>query len=76
DINRVKSRIIGKEGKTRNTLEKLSKTHISIKGKTVSIIGEIDRINLAKRGLLKLIQGTPHSAVYKELEEIRSQKPW
>lgn len=76
DINRVKSRIIGKKGKTRKTLEKLSKTHISIKGKKISIIGEIDKINLAKRGILKLIQGAPHSAVYKELEEIRRQKPW
>jgi len=63
DINRVKSRIIGKKGKTRKTLEKLSKTHISIKGKKISIIGEIDKINLAKRGILKLIQGAPHSAV-------------
>ncbi len=76
NINRVKSRLIGKKGKTRKTLERLTKTKISIKGKKISIIGKIDQIQLAKRGIKKLIQGTPHRNVYKDLEQKRSQKTW
>ncbi len=72
-ITRVKSRIIGKKGKARRNIENLTETHISIKGKRVSIIGEIHKVKLAKRGIEKLIEGSPHSGVYKLLEKERKK---
>ncbi|MFH1376157.1 MAG: KH domain-containing protein [Candidatus Woesearchaeota archaeon] len=68
DQERVKSRIIGKRGKARTTLENMTNTNISIYGKTVSIIGPTENVFLAKRAVEKLLQGTPHGNLYKWIE--------
>ena len=68
DQIRIRSRIIGKEGKARSMLERLTNTFISVYGKTVSVIGKIEGVALAKRALEKLIQGAPHGNVYKYIE--------
>lgn len=67
-LERVKSRIIGREGKVRKNVAKLTETEMVIYGKTVSIIGDAAGVNTAKAAVLKLIQGAPHSAVFKFLE--------
>ncbi len=72
-IKQTKSRIIGKKGKARRTLEELTGTDISIKGKKVSAIGGIPEVKLARRGIEKIIEGAPHGAVYKDLEEKRKK---
>ena len=38
DVQRLKGRIIGEEGKARNTIEELTNTHIVVYGKTVAIV--------------------------------------
>ena len=65
---RIKARLIGSEGKARKVLEKLTMTDISIYGKTVSIIGKIEDVMLARMGLEKLLKGAPHGNVYKFIE--------
>lgn len=65
---RVRSRIIGSEGKSRKYIARLTKTEIVIYGKTVSIIGELPNIETAKKSIIKIIEGAPHSAVFKYLE--------
>ena len=65
---RIKSRVIGKEGKARRTLENMTNTHISVYGKTVGIIGSLEDVHLAKKALDKLLNGSPHSNVYKYIE--------
>ena len=40
DISRIKGRVIGQQGKTRNMLEELTKTNVSIHGHTISVIGD------------------------------------
>ncbi|MDO8480197.1 MAG: KH domain-containing protein [Nanoarchaeota archaeon] len=67
-IQRVKGRIIGSEGKTRKHIEELTETSISVFGKTVSIIGEIQSVIVARRAVEMLIEGSTHSSVYKWLE--------
>ena len=67
-IKRIRSRIIGKEGKARKFISKLTKTEIVIYGKTVSIIGKIQNIQIAKKSVMKIIEGAPHSAVFRYLE--------
>ena len=68
-LKRVRSRLIGSNGKTRRNIEEYTKTRISIYGKTASIIGAYDDVELAKTALQKLIKGLSHKSVYKFLEE-------
>ena len=65
---RIKARLIGKQGKARKVLEKLTMTDISVYGKTVCIIGKIEDVMLAKIGVEKLLKGAPHGNVYKFIE--------
>ena len=71
DTKRVKGRIIGKEGRSRNTLESLTECNISVYGKTVAIIGLNENTLMAKDAVESLIRGSPHSKVYGALERQR-----
>lgn len=73
DLVRIKSRLIGSEGKTRVTVENLTETSISIYGKTVSVIGLIENTGFAKQALEMIIKGSPHSSVYNFLEKKRRE---
>ncbi|MFH1209564.1 MAG: KH domain-containing protein [archaeon] len=64
NLIRIRSRIIGTKGKARKTIEQLTETDIIVYGKTVSIIGEQDKVYLAKRAVINLLQGSEHSNVY------------
>ena len=70
---RIKGRIIGTDGKTRNHIEELTQTYISIYGKTVAIIGTTDAVTIARRAIEMLIEGSTHSSVYKWLERKRRE---
>ncbi|MEK6922944.1 MAG: KH domain-containing protein [Nanoarchaeota archaeon] len=65
---RIKARLIGKRGKARMVIERLTECHVSVYGKTVSIIGELDKLHIAFRGMEKLMHGSPHGNVYVYLE--------
>ncbi len=65
---RLKSRLIGTKGKARRVIEKMTGCNLCIYGKTVSIIGEYSRLNVAYIGVQKLISGSPHGNVYGYLE--------
>jgi ribosomal RNA assembly protein len=70
---RIKGRIIGREGKTRNLIEQLSECYVSVYGKTVSVIGTSESIAIARQCIEMLLKGAPHSAAYKFLEKKRSE---
>ncbi|MDD5177774.1 MAG: KH domain-containing protein [Candidatus Nanoarchaeia archaeon] len=57
---RIKARLIGKEGKARKEIERLTNTHISIYGKTVAILGSYENVEIAKEGVEELLKGAPH----------------
>ncbi len=65
---RLKARLIGTSGKCRRNIERLTGTQISVYGKTVSIIGGYDNVDLAEQGVSKIIKGMSHRFVYKFLE--------
>ncbi|MBI4447968.1 RNA-processing protein [Candidatus Woesearchaeota archaeon] len=69
NLKRIKSRLIGTEGRARKDLEFISGTHLSVYGKTVSVIGETERAELVRRALQSLILGAPHGPVFKRLQE-------
>ncbi|MBW2988497.1 RNA-processing protein [Candidatus Woesearchaeota archaeon] len=70
---RVKGRVIGEEGKCRELIEHLTESFISVYGKTISIIGRPENVMIAKRAVLNLVHGSPHSNVYKWLEKKRTE---
>jgi len=69
DMARVKGRIIGKDGRTREITEKLTGVGISVYGKTVAVIGNPDQIRIARTAIEMLMDGAPHGAVYGYLEK-------
>jgi ribosomal RNA assembly protein len=69
--NRVKGRIIGKGGKSRQLLEELTETQISIYGSTVSVIGPYEALPIAKESIMMLINGAFHKTVWNHLYAYR-----
>ncbi|NOZ81209.1 MAG: RNA-processing protein [DPANN group archaeon] len=67
---RIKGRLIGTEGKSRRIIEELTDTNISVYGKTVSIIGNIEKVPIARRSIEMIISGSPHAKVYQFLERM------
>ncbi|HYD03468.1 MAG TPA: KH domain-containing protein [Alphaproteobacteria bacterium] len=65
---RLKGRVIGLEGKSRNTLESLTECSVSVYGKTIAMIGSVENIGNCKRAVESLLGGSPHANVYKWLE--------
>lgn len=78
ELARLKGRIIGREGKTREIAEKLINVKISVYGKTVSVIGYPEQTTIIRTAIDMLINGVNHGTVYSFLEKkhddlIRSQ---
>lgn len=71
DLKRLKGRVIGKEGRTRNLIEELTETNVSIYGHTISIIGGTEQIEIAKQAIRMLLRGSLHSTVYRFLHKKR-----
>jgi ribosomal RNA assembly protein len=69
--NRVKGRIIGKEGRSRIMLEELTECLVSIYGGTVGIIGPYEMISIAKEAVEMLINGSFHKTVWNHLYAYR-----
>ena len=67
-LARLKSRIIGTEGKARKTIQAITSTNIVIYGKTVGIMGETENVMIARRAIENLLKGSKHGSVYYRTE--------
>ncbi len=67
-ISQIKARLIGTGGRTRQIVEELTTTAISIYGDTVSIIGDYVSMEFAKEAVTMLINGSKQRTVYTYLE--------
>jgi len=72
-VHRISGRVIGKNGRSREIIEELSETHISVYGNTIGIIGGSVEISIAKRAIEMLLEGSEHSTVYGFLEKSRAE---
>ena len=70
-ITRIKSRIIGTDGKTKSIIESDAECDLSIYGYTIGIISTLDTADIAVGAVVKLIDGASHSGVYSYLEKAR-----
>ncbi len=73
EMQRLKGRIIGRNGKTRRIIEELTDAEISVFGHTISIIGNFDQADAAREAILMLIKGSQHRTVYRFLQKKRQE---
>ena len=71
DIQRVRARLIGSEGKTRRLIEDLAEVDVSIYDNKVAIIGDLLALDIARKAVEMLLEGSEHAAVYGYLERKR-----
>jgi len=69
--NRIKGRIIGKDGKSRSMIEELTDSIVCVYGGTVSIIGPFEMLPIAKEAVEMLINGSFHKTVWNHLYAYR-----
>ncbi|MDL2247089.1 KH domain-containing protein [Methanobrevibacter sp. OttesenSCG-928-K11] len=67
-LARHKGRIIGKDGKTREIIVEMAEVDMAIYGKTVSFIGALENIMIAKEAIEMILNGSRHKSVYGFLE--------
>jgi ribosomal RNA assembly protein len=68
-ILRQKGRIIGKDGRTRDIITDMTEVDISIYGKTVALLGDMETIQIAKEAVEMILHGARHKSVYAFLEK-------
>jgi ribosomal RNA assembly protein len=69
-------RVIGTKGKMRSEIEETTECFVSVQGKTIAIIGEMEKIELAKKAVTMMIEGATHDSVLRFLRksEIRTEE--
>jgi len=72
-LARIKGRVIGRDGRSREIIEEHTEAYVSVYGKTICIIGLTENVVVARRAIEMLLKGSPHSNVYKWLERMRRE---
>jgi ribosomal RNA assembly protein len=73
-LERIRGRVIGLRGKSRRVIEELTRCHLSVYGRTVSIIGDASEAQLAADAVRSLATGSQHRTVYNTLQKARSKR--
>lgn len=73
DISRVKSRIIGANGKTRKLIEELSEANVVVYGHTVGLVGSFEQVDTARNAVQMIVEGCQHHTVYNYLQKKRTE---
>jgi ribosomal RNA assembly protein len=72
-MDRLRGRIIGRDGKSREQIENMTSTQISVFGKSIAIIGLPEQMKVARAAIDMLLEGAPHEAVFSFLEKKRQE---
>ena len=65
----LRSRIIGRKGSAKKMIETYTNTDMSVMGKTISFIGKVEDVYLARRTIEMILQGSQHGSVYRWLKD-------
>ncbi len=68
-IKQKKARVIGREGSTRNRIEKETGSHVSVYGNTVSFIGSFEEVENAELIVKAILEGANISTAFEMLAE-------
>ena len=67
-LERMRGRVIGRNGKTRRIIEEQSGAQMAVQGHTVALLGSLAAVEAAKVALGMLLGGAEHGSVYHYLE--------
>lgn len=73
NFERIRGRIIGKEGKALRTISSLGDCHIELSGNKLGIIGCAENMRPVEEACKLLIKGSKHANVYAYLEKHRAE---
>src|SRR3989344_2800709 len=68
---RIKGRVIGEKGRTKEIINEEVGANVAVWGHTVAVISNLETLDYATTALFRLIEGSPHANVYAYLEKCR-----